>query len=217
MCPVGAKVDEVYRNLHCLCDVLDEKTRESHDPNPHGLLVRKSNELLDGLNKLFTQSDDKEQVHRSLVLRRNQCILADPQCLRRNVALSEETIDTVVKFHCEDGISRTSSHSKDTIKINGQLVAVRFMEMTVWDAYRIFNERHPRANARSTFQTLRPRVVKIASPHATCMYTIHENMDLLLKVCVNLILIRLSQFIDDRLGTTTIRNAPVKLLREQVT
>ena len=57
-----AKVDEVYRNLHCLCDVLDGKTKESHDPNPHGLLVSESNELLDGLKKLFTESDDKEQV-----------------------------------------------------------------------------------------------------------------------------------------------------------
>ena len=50
------------QNLHCLCDVLDGKTKESHDPNPHGLLVSESNELLDGLRKLFTKSDDKEQV-----------------------------------------------------------------------------------------------------------------------------------------------------------
>ena len=91
------------------------------------------------------------------------------------------------------------------------------MEMTVLDAYRIFNERHPQAIARSTFQTLRPREVKIASPHETCMCTFHENMDLLLKVCVNLILIRLSHLIHDRLGTITIRIAPVTLLREQVT
>ena len=166
----------------------------------------------------FVRFNSKQsQARRSLVLRRNQGILAYPQCLRGNVPLSDETIDTVVKFYSEDGISRTSSHSKDTIKINGQLVAVRFMEMTVLDAYRIFNERHPRAIARSTFQTLRPREVKIASPHETCMCTFHENMDLLLKVCVNLILIRLSHFIYDRLGTTTIRNAPVKLLREQFT
>ena len=166
----------------------------------------------------FVRFNSKQsQARRSLVLRRNQGILAYPQCLRGNVPFSDETIDTVVKFYSEDGISRTSSHSKDTIKINGQLVAVRFMEMTVLDAYRIFSERHPRAIARSTFQTLRPREVKIASPHETCMCTFHENMDLLLKVCVYLILIRLSHFIYDRLGTTTIRNAPVKLLREQFT
>jgi hypothetical protein len=69
-------------------------------------------------------------------------------------------------------------------------VAVRFLEMTVLDAYRIFNERFPGAVARSTFHALRPREVKIATPHDTCMCIIHENMDLFLKVCVSCILIR---------------------------
>lgn len=77
------------------------------------------------------------------------------------------------------------------MKINGQAVAVRFMEMTVLDAYQIFNERFPGAVARSTFYSLRPREVKIATPHDTCICIIHENMDLLLKVRVNYTLIRL--------------------------
>jgi hypothetical protein len=85
------------------------------------------------------------------------------------VPLSSETIDTAVKFYCENGISRTSPHSKDTIKINGQLVAVQFMAMTALDIYRLFNERHPQAIARLTFQALRPREVKTASPHETRM------------------------------------------------
>jgi hypothetical protein len=84
------------------------------------------------------------QARRSLVLRKNNGILAYPQCLRgTNRALSDSTIDDVVKFYREDGISRTSSNSKDTIKINGQSVAVRFLEMTLLDAYQIFNEQHP--------------------------------------------------------------------------
>jgi hypothetical protein len=97
----------------------------------------------------------------------------------------------VIKFYCEDGISRVSSNSKDTIKINGQSVAVRFLEMTVLDAYQTFNERHPDTVSRSTFNALRPREVKTATPHDTCMCIIHENMDLLLKVCASRILIRM--------------------------
>ena len=54
--------------------------------------------------------------------------------------LCDSTIDAVVKFYHEDGISRTSFNSKDTIKIDGRPVAVRFLEMTVLDAYHIFNE-----------------------------------------------------------------------------
>jgi hypothetical protein len=93
-------------------------------------------------------------------------MLTYPQCLRGNIPLSETMIDAVLKFYCEDGISRVSSNSKDTLKRNGQAIAVRFMEMTILDAYRIFNERFPETVARSTFY----------------MCIIHENMDLLLKV-----------------------------------
>lgn len=60
--PIRAKVDEVYRKLHQLCDALEEKPQISYDPNPHGLRISESNELLDGLKKLFTESSADEQV-----------------------------------------------------------------------------------------------------------------------------------------------------------
>ncbi|CAF1544040.1 unnamed protein product [Adineta ricciae] len=193
--PIRTKVDEVYRKLNQLCDMLDEKSQISRDPNPHRLRICESNQLLDGLKKLYADSEPEEQVRlmtiapkewgrqkiekwfqskpnqarRSLVLRKNNGILAYPQCLRGNIPLSDSTVDTVLKFYCEDGISRTSSNSKDTIKINGQSVAVRFLEMTVLGAYQIFNERHPGLVARSTFNSLRPREVKTATPHDTCI------------------------------------------------
>jgi hypothetical protein len=59
---IRLKVDEVYRNLLQLCDVLDEKSNDVHDSNPHRLLIRESNELLDGLKILFSASGDDEQV-----------------------------------------------------------------------------------------------------------------------------------------------------------
>jgi hypothetical protein len=99
------------------------------------------------------------------------------------VSLSDEKINNVVRFYSEDGISRVSSNSKDAIQINKQSVPVRFMEMTVLDAFRIFDDRFPGTVERSTFYSLRPREVKIAAPHETCMCIIHENMDLLVKVC----------------------------------
>jgi hypothetical protein len=242
--PIRTKVDEVYRKLNRLCDVLDGKSQLSNDPNPHELTIYESNELLSGLKKLYVDSGADERVRlmtiapkdwgrqkiakwcvfyplfaqyirifsinftknffplirfqskpnqarRSLVLRKNNGILAYPQCLRgTNRALSDSTIDDVVKFYREDGISRTSSNSKDTIKINGQSVAVRFLEMTLLDAYQIFNEQHPGLVARSTFNALRPRDVKTATPHDTCVCIIHENIDLLLKVCTICMLIQ---------------------------
>ena len=60
--PIRAKVDETYRILHQLCDVLEGKSDTLYDPNPHGLLVSESNQLLDGLKTLFNKSDDNGQV-----------------------------------------------------------------------------------------------------------------------------------------------------------
>lgn len=112
-------------------------------------------------------------------------MLAYPQCLRGNASLSAATVDAVMKLYCEDGISRVSSNAKDTIRVNKKPGAIRFMEMTVSDALRLFNERFLGTVSRSTFNELRPREVKIATPHETCMCIFHENMDLLLKVfCV---------------------------------
>lgn len=59
---IRVKVDEVYRKLHELCDVLEEVTQISHDPNPHELRISESNELLDGLKKLFVESNVNEQI-----------------------------------------------------------------------------------------------------------------------------------------------------------
>ena len=126
---------------------------------------------------------NQSRARRSIALRRNYGTLAYPQCLRGNLSLSDDTIDNVVRFYSEDGISRVSSNSKDAIQINKQSVLVRFMEMNVLDAFRIFNDRFSGAATRPTFYSLRPREVKIAAPHETCMCIIHENMDLLVKVC----------------------------------
>ena len=60
--PIRLKIDELYRELHQLCDVLEGRNESSRDPNPHGLLVSESNELLDGLKMLFSNGSDQEQV-----------------------------------------------------------------------------------------------------------------------------------------------------------
>ena len=175
----------MYRKLNRLCDILDEKSQVSYDPNPHGLRICESNEFLLGLKKLYGDSDANEQVRlmtiapkewgrqknrkmvrilssrrsissrsykknllnffsrirfaskpnqarRSLFLRKHDGILAYPQCLRgSNRPLSDSAVDAVINFYREDGISRTSSNSKDTIKTNGQPVAVRFLMLFV--------------------------------------------------------------------------------------
>ena len=131
----------------------------------------------------FARFDSKQnQARRSIALRRNYGTLTCLQCLRGNVYLSDDTIDNIVRFYSEDGINRVSSNSKDAIQINKQPFPVCFMEMTVLDAFWIFDDRFPGAVGRSTFYSLRPREVKIAPPHEACMCIINENMDRLVKV-----------------------------------
>ena len=52
----------MYRKLNRLCDILDGKSQFLHDPNPHGLMIRESNQLSIGLRKLYADSDANEQV-----------------------------------------------------------------------------------------------------------------------------------------------------------
>jgi hypothetical protein len=52
----------VYRYLHGLCDLLGGKAQDQHNANSHDLLISESNELLDGLKKLFDESGDNERV-----------------------------------------------------------------------------------------------------------------------------------------------------------
>ena len=71
---------------------------------------------------------------------------------------------------------------KIQFKLIGITVSIRFMEMSVLDAFRLFNERFPGLVGRSTSYSSRPRDVKIVSLHDTCMCIAHENMNLLIKV-----------------------------------
>lgn len=59
---IRVKVDEVYRKLHHLYDVLEGLPQVSHDPSVHKLRISESNELLDGLKRLFDNSNTDEQI-----------------------------------------------------------------------------------------------------------------------------------------------------------
>ncbi|CAF5037843.1 unnamed protein product, partial [Rotaria sp. Silwood1] len=180
---IRSKIDEVYTYLHGLCDILEGKSAQANNPNPHGLLVQESNDLLTGLKDLFNESDVSEQIRlltiapkewghekvrkwfgstqhqarQSLILWQNEGVLAFPQYFKGNTSISNDTITSIINFYREDGVSRVSSNSKDTIQINHNTVPVRYMEMSVLDAFCIFDERFPGLVGRTTFYSSRPR------------------------------------------------------------
>ena len=60
--PIRPQIDELYRNLHQLCDVFESKGDDSNGPNSHNTLVSECNELLSGLKNLYHDSDEADQI-----------------------------------------------------------------------------------------------------------------------------------------------------------
>ncbi len=48
--------------------MLEGRSEGLHDPNSHGLLICESNQLLDGLKVLFTESDDDDERVRLMTI-----------------------------------------------------------------------------------------------------------------------------------------------------
>ncbi|CAF2076139.1 unnamed protein product [Rotaria magnacalcarata] len=167
---IREQIDYVYRHLKHLCDILEENdSNEVHDMNPDSIRIKESNELLYGVKELFQQSTYEEQVrlmtiapnswgriaiaqwfgasdHQarlSILLRRDRGVLAFPEYTRGNKFLDEDTVQSVVQFYLQDGVSRVSSNSKDVLKIKNELVPVRFMEMSIGEVLRKFYDDHP--------------------------------------------------------------------------
>lgn len=186
-------------------------------PNPHSLEINESNELLAGLKELYKQSSDSEQTRlmtiapsswgrimlskwfgcsdhharQAILLRQKKQILAFPEYSRGNKFLDPDTIELIIEFYSQDGISRMSSNTKDVIKIKNELVPIRYMEMTTREALRKFYDDYPMIKVgKSSFYSLRPRQVKLNCPHETCMCHTHENMSLLLQVSIQSIYLR---------------------------
>ncbi|CAF3467978.1 unnamed protein product [Rotaria sp. Silwood2] len=226
---IREQVDDVYQYLRRLCDILEDKNPQIHDPNPHSLEIDESNDFLHGVKELFKQSTDDEQIRlmtiasanwghitlsqwfgssehqarQAILLRRERNVLAFPEYSRGNKPLDDDTVQLVVQFYLQDGISRVSSNTKDVLKIKNELVPVRFMEMSIQEALRKFYNEYPNVKVgKSMFYSLKPRQVKISSPHETCICQTHENMSLLLHALNNYLQKKSS--VDNRLSNVTV-------------
>ena len=127
----------------------------------HFILTKFFNKIISYTSFVIRFESTQHQARQSLILLHNEGVLAVPQYFSGNPPISDDTITTIIDFYREDGISRVSSNSKDTIQINGITVSIRFMEMSVLDAFRLFNERFPGLVGGSTFYSSRLRDVKI--------------------------------------------------------
>ena len=108
------------------------------------------------LSQWFGASD--YQARQSILLRRDRGVLAFPEYTRGNKFLDEDAVQPMTQFYLQGGVSRVSSNSMDVLKIKNKLVPVRFMEMSIREASRKFDDDHPTVRVgKSFFYSLKPR------------------------------------------------------------
>lgn len=102
----------------------------------------------------------------------------------------EQKIKTVKDFYMREDISVQAAGRKETLVIDGQIVAKRFMLMTVLEAFELFkNEYDEEYVSKSTFFQNRPREIELTSktPHNMCVCQHHANFRFLLEGCAKVL------------------------------
>jgi len=127
------------------------------------------------------------QARQGIELRNSFGVLAKRCDFGGNYPMDPQLIEDIKAFYQDDAISRQTSNKKEVIHINRQPVPIRRMLMTVGQAYTIFMDQLKKKNSsdsvgKSTFYSLRPKWVKIVTPHDVCVCIYHENFDLLIQV-----------------------------------
>ena len=96
-------------------------------------------------------------------------------------------IDEVKSFYQDDAISRQTSSKKEIIHVNKEPIPIRYMSMSVGQAYAIFLKKIQEINSlnfisKTIFYSLRPKWIKILTPHDVCACIYHENFSFLIQV-----------------------------------
>ena len=194
-------------------NLLDKAEKQKSRLNRLNITVEENDALLDGLIMLFNESDydgqiriltiappswgrnriisffscNRYQAERSIQIRERFGVLHKAVDLRGNSPLDRQLALEIVEFYENDDVSRSSSNKKDMVHVQKRPLPIRFMCMTVREAYALFKqslqERNNNVNVGlPTFYSLRPKWIKIKTPHDVCVCVYHENLDLLVKV-----------------------------------
>lgn len=205
----------VTRAIEIIKETADEieSTPASIQSNSMSLTVNETDILLDGMKILFKSSDYDEQVRlltlsppnwgrpqiqkffsynewqarKAIELRNSFGLLAKLTNFSGNPPIDPILVEEIEAFFQDDSISRQTSNKKEVIHINKQPIPIRYMSMTVGQAYCIFLKSLEARNSlytvsKTVFYSLRPKWVKILTPHDVCVCIFHANYYFLIKV-----------------------------------
>jgi hypothetical protein len=145
-------------------NLLNKPEKQKSRLNRLNITVEENDALLDGLIMLFNESDYDEQIRlltiapsswgrnkitsffpcnryqaeRSIQIREWFGVLHKLVDLRGNSPLDRQLAQEIIEFYEKDGVSRSSSNKKDIVHVQKQPVPIRFMCMTVREAYALF-------------------------------------------------------------------------------
>ena len=186
---------------------------EDMKKNITSLKVQDTESLIDGFKLLVDSSDYDEQVRlltlaprhwggvqieqffscnqwqarKAIETRASFGILSSITNFSGNSSIDPLLVEEIRSFYQMDDISRQTANKKEVIHINKQPVAIRYLSMTIGQAYQIFSQ-HLKSNtpwdfvSKSVFYSLRPKWVKTLTPHDVCGCIYHENFNLLIEV-----------------------------------
>ncbi|CAM4790993.1 unnamed protein product [Rotaria magnacalcarata] len=204
----------VTRAIEIIKETADEidSTSASIQSNSMSLTVNETDILIDGMKILFKSSDYDEQVRlltlsppnwgrpqiqkffscnewqarKAIELRDSFGLLAKLTNFSGNPPIDPILVEEIEALFQDDSISRQTSNKKEVIHINKKPIPIRYMSMTVGQAYCIFLKNLEARNSlytvcKTIFYSLRPKWVKILTPHDVCVCIFHANYDFLIK------------------------------------
>ena len=123
-------------------------------------------------------------IIQSKVVRDTNGVLAIPGP-KKGKPLTQEILDKVYNFYCDDLYSRLMPGKKDYVRVGKNLVQKRLILCTLHELYAEYKKIYPSDKiGYSKFCTLRPKHCILADAngtHSVCVCCIHQNFNLLLR------------------------------------
>lgn len=194
------KLKEIKTNLNQ--DLLKDKRQRDNERQRKSREKKKTKMVVEPYSCRQTLGKAVRKVEKSLpldlgkkvkvinVLYEKYVKATDDEKMQSNHTLEfQQRLKEVSAFYMHDGISVQSAGRKDTLIIEGQIVAKRFMLMTVSEAYELYKRDCSETVSKSTFFQHRPRNIQLSSkiPHNMCVCMYHANFGFLLQGCSTLI------------------------------
>ena len=130
-------------------------------------------------------SVSKSKIQKAKLLRDQKGIIGYPETVERN-RITQEIMECVKDFYCDDEYSRQMPGKKDYVSISRNIhMSKRLILCNLKELYAAYKERFPDHNIGfSKFCSLRPKWCILAGPkgtHSLCVCTIHQNVKLMLS------------------------------------